>query len=168
MVKVIMIIGILVVGVGAVALLMREPPSPYDLPAATVIDPPSGAVILSDDVRAADVLRPVMAARGEDAIDEAKAEWVGSWTPLRGWSGGVKVVEVRTSSTWFSVEMFDSTIIGQQFYLEVEVPGGLPHIGPGTAVTVRGRIKDIVPSPNPALIPGRIRIDQATVISPVQ
>ena len=144
---------------------MREPPSPYDLPAATVLDPPSGAVILSDDVRAADVLRPVMAARGEDAIDEAKAEWVGSWTPLRGWSGGVKVVEVRTSSTWFSVEMFDSTIIGQQFYLEVEVPGDPAHRARNRCHRPHGSRHRA--QPKPRLILGRIRIDQATV-QPVQ
>ena len=87
-------------------------------------------------------------------------------TPLRGWTGGVKRVEVRESSTWFSVEMFDSGILGQQFFIEVEVPGGVPQIKPGVSVTFRGCVKDVVPSPDPALIPGRIKIDQATVLAP--
>lgn len=166
MVKLIVIVLLLVVGVGAVAYLTQEGPSPFDLPAASPIDPPAGAVVLPDEMRAGDVLRPVMGARDPDAIDTAKADFVGAWSPMRGWSGGVKRVEVRPSSTWFSVEMFDSTILGQQFYIYVEVPGGLPQIKPGVAVTVRGRIRDVVPSPDPVLLPGRIELDQATVISP--
>lgn len=166
MVKLVVIGVVIVAAVVGLAYFTQEGPSPHELTPAVAIDPPAGSDVLPDDMKAADVLRPIMAIRDQDASDQARADIAGTWTPLRGWSGGVKDVEVRRDSTWFSVEMFDSTILGQQFCLHVEVPGGLPQIKPGIAVTVRGRIKDVVPSPDPVLIPGRIVLDQATVIAP--
>ncbi|MEZ6233743.1 MAG: hypothetical protein R3B68_06100 [Phycisphaerales bacterium] len=165
MVKVIAIVVLLVAAFVGAAYFMQEGPSPYDLPRAVPIDPPAGATVLPDEVRAADVLRPVLTLRGE-AAEAAAAEWIGLWSPMRGWQGAVKRIEVRADSTWFSVDMYDSTIIGNQLYLEVVVPGGVPQIKEGTPVIVRGRISNVIPSPDVALVPGRVCIDQATVISP--
>lgn len=166
MVKIIVVAVLVVAGIVGVAYFTQEGPSPFDIPPAAAIDPPAGAVVLPDEMKAADVLRPIMAIRDEEDAAKARADIAGAWTPMRGWSGGVKQVEVRADSTWFSVEMFDSTILGQQFYMYVVVPGGVPQIKPGVGVTVRGRIKDVVPSPDPVHIPGRIELDQATVIAP--
>lgn len=167
MVKIIVGVVVVIGGFIALAYVTQEGPSAHELPAAVAIDPPAGAVVLDDGVSAGAVLRPVLMARTEEDAAAAKADYVGAWSPLRGWTGGVKQVEIRQASTWFSVEMFDSSILGQQFYVTVEVPGGLPQIKPGVAVTVRGRIKDIIGSPDPVLVPGRVVLDQGTVLAPL-
>jgi hypothetical protein len=168
MLKVVALVAALIAALGVYVYVTEGQPTAADLPPATAIDPPAGAVMLPDGMRAGDVLRPVLTLKEQDDIDAAKADFVGAWTPLHGWTGGVKRVEVRAASTWFSVEMFDSTILGQQFYVEVEVPGGLPQIRPGVSVTFRGRVKDIIPTPDPVLIPGRVVLDQGTVLVPAR
>lgn len=168
MVKLIAVVVLLLAAMGVYVYFTEGQPTAHDLLPATAIDPPTGAVMLADGMKAGDVLRPVLVLRDPADIDAAKAEFVGAWTPLHGWTGGVKRVEVRSASTWFSVEMFDSTILGQQFYVEVEVPGGVPQIRPGVSVTFRGRVKDIVPTADPVLIPGRVVLDQGTVLVPAR
>lgn len=137
-----------------------------DLPPAQPIDPPAGAIVLPDEVRAGDVIRGVIAARTPEDAEAAAAQWVDSWTPMRGWRGAVKRIELRESGMWFSIEMFDSTIMGNQFFLYVELPGHAAQVKEGVEVVVRGRIKGVRGTPDVALLPGGIHIDQATVISP--